>query len=273
MRRSLGNLAARSLVSACLLLSISQGARGDSARAQELLNQVASTYKAIKNYVVVINHQRRGGAAPVLGVTPQPNAHIADNEGPATVIPFDPMMLIESRIVLARSGRAVHYQVGAPGSKPAMLWIDSGDITWQYRPKIKKYTEQPAAEWPQRPGPGPGLPGLEWKYFTKFRAIGGMANHATLLKEDVAPDDTCPSAFSVVELKIGTAIVEDLHIMTKSSLVCQSIVRRHFIGGGGHLEYFTDTTSWKFLKTSDPIDPSLFIFHPPKHVKKVTHFK
>lgn len=201
-----------------------------------------------------------------------PDAHIADGDEGETVLPFDPLSSPESVIVLARSGRAFHYQIGAPGNKNPMLWITNGDITWHYRPWLKEYTEIPAGEWPKEAGPAAGLPGIEWKYFAKFRAIAGMTNRAKLLKDDVAPNDTCPSASSVLELQLGTGAVEELHVLTKSNLVCQSIVRRR-MSFGGHVEYFVDTTSWKFLATSEPIDPGLFIFRPSKGTRKVQHFK
>ncbi len=140
-----------------------------SDRTTDLLQNVGATYAAVSAYVINVEQTRSGrglaGAGPGMDVAP-PAGH-----------------RILNRILIARSGEMFHYEISNPIS--ALTWITNGEKTWTYSPELKEYTERDAESWPTRLGPGPGLPGLDWQYVSKFRALGGMAASAKLLKDDI----------------------------------------------------------------------------------------
>lgn len=248
-----------------LLLAFLPVAEAQTSQTAELLQKIAATYNNIHSYVIAVQRDRRGGNSPI------PSDHIADMQH-GLFLPREPALL-NSAILLASSGKNFRYQIEATGTKNPMVWLTNGKTTWHYWPNVNKYTQTSAEPWPSQAGPGRGLPGIEWKYFAKFRAIAGMGNRAKLAKIDIPPDDTCPATSAILELQLRTgadAATEELHVMTRSGLVCESVVRSR-LPFGGHMEYFTDTTSWTYRQTNGKIDPTLFLFTPPKHAKRVLH--
>lgn len=256
--------AMRSIAAFFLLVSFPDPGKAQSSQVYELLQKIAFTYSSIHEYVIVVTHQRTGGKEPIQ------TDHIADMQR-GMAFPIERQRLqLTSVMLLARSGQAFHYQINwADGSDP-ILWITNGQTTWHYRSVLKEYTEFPAEPWPRQAGPGRGLPGIEWKYFTKFRAIAGMVNRAKLRQENIAPNDVCPTKTSIVDLQLQSGAAdatEELHVLTRSGLVCESVVRSRRVWGG-HVEYNTDTTTWSYRRISGKVDPKLFVFIPPKKVKK-----
>lgn len=241
-----------------------QSGLGQCSEVMELLQKVAASYRAIQVYDIVVQHRQAGGTGPIQ------TDHIADGAFTNPSIIHELLPPVAS-IVIARSGERFRFQSGDPAWKDPSLWITDGQTTWHYFHGLNKYTEEPAMPWPARPGESGGLPGIEWKYFGRFRVVDSMTDRATLVKENVPASGVCPATTSIVDLRLERlpeAATEELHIMARSGLVCKSIVRKR-IERGGRVEYFTDTNRWTYRKVAGDIDPRLFVFVLPKHAKQV----
>ncbi len=105
----------------------------------------------------------------------------------------NPRKIEASHITLSRLGEKLRYDLKTPLSEH-WQWITDGHTVWCYRPDLNLYTVNPADPWPKVLGPGPGLPGVEWKYITKFLAIAKMAGQTKRISDDLPPSRTCPGA-------------------------------------------------------------------------------
>jgi hypothetical protein len=139
---------------------------------------------------------------------------------------------------------------------------------WCYRRDLNLYTAAPAEPWPKVLGPGPGLPGVEWKYVAKFIAIAGMADRARLVDDDLPPTHACPGPSISVELPLtpdGT-FVEDLRVLSRTYLPCESIIHR-MVRTSRAVSDIDETIIWNFHAESP--NPDLFIFSPRRHARQV----
>jgi hypothetical protein len=155
-----------------------------------------------------------------------------------------------------------------------MLWLTDGNTTWLYRSDQNEYTQEPTEPWNTPSGTADGLPGFEWRLFAKFRTLAGVAAHAELLKDDIAPDATCTGRTALVSIdlsQLAEPVKEELRIDTKTGLVCAATTRvlRHVRVTPA--EYVTHRV-WNYRQLSAP-DPSSFRFDPPKGAKRVSHFR
>lgn len=251
-----------------LLLLGAQSGMGQSSELTELLQKVAATYQGIHNYDIAVHYRRTGGKTPIQ------TDHIADRAFTNPAIIHDLLSPVTS-IVIARSGTRFRFQSGDPSWKDPSLWITNGEITWHYLHGLNKYTEEPARPWSAPPGENGGLAGIEWRYFGRFRVVDRMIHRATLVKENVPASEVCPAITSTINLRLNggrDATTEELHIMARTGLVCESIVRKR-IKRGGRVEYFTNTNTWAYREVAGEIDPKLFLFVPPKHAKRVTNLR
>ncbi len=177
------------------------------------------------------------------------------------------------RITLARSGQCFLYGRHTTFGK-IWEWRTDGYKTWCYRRDLHLYTEAQADSWPTQLGPGPGLPGDEWKYFTKFLAIADMSERAHIIRDDVPPDKSCLGPSVIVELDLSEGrepAREDLHILTHSHLPCRTVIYRlRRSAQSGVMMDSTETITWRFR--NEPPHPSLFVFTPPKKSKRVKQF-
>ena len=133
---------------------------------------------------------------------------------------------------------------------------------------LNKYTEEPAGPWPAHPAEGHGPPSIEWKYLGRFRVVDSMSDKAKPMKENVEASADCPGVTAIIDLQLSADANEELHIMTRSGLVCQAVVRsRRDVGP--KVGYFTDTTTWRYGSVTGDAERKLFVFVPPKHAKRV----
>lgn len=256
----------------CLLLLLAAGpgpARAQSEVAS-LLDQLSRTVRELylNGYVVDIDYHNWadphygpdvGGTAFDPNAISAPDFHRKDDGG------YD-------RITMARLGERFRFvfrnKVGG-----ITQWTTDGHTLWCYREDLNAYTRTAAPPWPKELGSGPGLPGDEWEYLTKFLAIAGMADHARIVSDDLPPDADCPGPSALVELTLTTgrdAATERLRILTQSHLPCRDTIDQTYTHG---LAISTDrhrTITWKFHP--DPPPPGYFTFAPRKHAKKVKRF-
>ncbi|HKD09102.1 MAG TPA: hypothetical protein VKB79_24580 [Bryobacteraceae bacterium] len=129
-------------------------------------------------------------------------------------------------------------------------WTTDGHLTWAYRPDRNVYTQTQAEPWPERLGPGPGLPGTEWKYLTKFLAIGDMSQRATIDRDDIPADKNCagPSVLMTLSLSDDPDLPssENLRILTRSYLPCYSVITRREKSPHASLEDTVESIIWRF---------------------------
>lgn len=232
-------------VSILLFAALAAFAQEPDVRA--LFQKVASVYGATSNYVIRMQSSNTGRA---LGAA-------AD-------------LVAINMITLTRSGKALRYEIKSGVTGQTLLWISDGVTEWRYSPQKRQYTESEAAAWPAEAGPGPGLAGLDWTYFSKFRALPGMALSATLVKTET----TCGGPTALIEIRIPKTedrITERLWIHTEKGLVCRSEVYRVRTGRGGLVNYDRITT-WTYEQLGGTVDPGLFAFQPPKGTKLVKKF-
>ncbi len=120
---------------------------------RNLLGEVSSAVRAryLGGYVVSIDRHERAslhyGFAPGGTLRDQP---------PAPIIHFKDDG-IHDVITLARPGRQVRYDLRNKAAQQ-WQWLTGGQTLWTYCRDAGLYTEKPAEPWPQRLGPGPGLP-------------------------------------------------------------------------------------------------------------------
>jgi len=174
------------------------------------------------------------------------------------------------RIVLARSSGKMRFERKNSAGED-WDWRADGQSVICYRRDLNLYTETPADPWPERLGPGPGLPGEEWKYFAKFLAIEDMTDHAQILKDDVPPDRFCDGASTLITLILAEdqePARELLRVLTRSHLPCHSTIIRTRVSRAGPMEQ-TETITWRFRPRPEP---SFFVFAPHKRAKKVKGF-
>ncbi|MEO7145354.1 MAG: hypothetical protein ABI165_17805 [Bryobacteraceae bacterium] len=255
-----------------LCSSILSHAQSPPSEIDDLLRQVASKCRELYRQGYAVDIRRRRIQRPHFGEAGQPGGNRI-----GLPIPLPPGALSidgqVEQIKLARSGRHLRYEVRNVLGPVWDWWTDEQTI-WCYRPVLGLYTETRADPWPTRLGPGPGLPGIEWKYFTKFLAIDDMRGHASIVKDDVDPDSSCHGPSVVVELKLSgrrNPATEDLRILTRSRLPCQTVI--HWLRRGtlvGADTDSTDTIAWSFQDR--PPAPAVFVFTPPKNAKRVTKF-
>src|SRR5487761_2269820 len=232
----------------------------------DVLKSVASTCRELyqHGYVVDIDHHRTDqrrfdGSSPNsdrMGV-PAPQMKTA-SEG------------MVDRIVLGRSSRNFRFElVNTTGED--WQWTTDGRTIWCYRRDLKAYTEVKAAPWPQRLGPGDGLPGYEWKYFTKFLAIADATGQARILDDNIPPDQDCLGASVLIELTLAGGdepAKERLRVLTHEHLPCHSTAS--FVRWARGIPYdFKEDIAWRFR---DRVDPNLFVFTPDKQAKRVSRF-
>ncbi len=278
----------------CLLLTfalIAQQQQPPNADIASVLQKVAGSYTAISDYVITVTQESYFGPSPIrddgviaqttggadaMALPPHGGDHFnyQDTTDPAQSAPFFYDWPAPASMMLARSGRSFHFEGVVPNNKNKILWITNGQTTWHYGPRLQKYTELPARPWPERAGPGLGLPGLEWQYFTKFRALAGMANRARLVSTHVKSDEACPGPTTEIELQVGTVDqkkTERLRILNSNNLVCESKVE--YQTSKNHGQLVTVTTTWRYDQVSGLINPELFTFNPPKGAKRVASFQ
>lgn len=218
--------------------------------ASTLLQRVASAYANVRDYVIDVDYWNYGAA---LGVQPRDRGST-------------------QRITIARSG-----------DKFAFRWRDGGrDLIWntdglqelQYRADLKEYILKPAAPWPAMQGPGPGLPGIEWSYFARFRAIGGAIPNISAYRGTMKPDRTCPFPTAVVEIQLSEGknpVKERLRVDAGTALICtMSSERVMEVRTSKHMQW--REFHWTYRRTSGPVDEELFTCDPPGKAKAVDRF-
>ena len=179
----------------------------------------------------------------------------------------DPRKAAASHITLARLGDKLRYDLRNPVAE-RWQWITDGRTVWCYRPDLNVYTVNPADPWPKLLGPGPGLPGVEWKYITKFLAIDKMAAQTKFISDDLAPTRACPGPSIALEIHLPDApYVEDLRILSRTYLPCETFI--HGFKKGVHMTAtdIDETINWTFR--DGPPAPDYFVFSPRKRAKQV----
>jgi hypothetical protein len=229
---------------------------------QTVLDQVTSAIRAryLGGYLVSIDRHQR--AEPHYG--PGVGGTMFDGEALDPVIPFKDDGAHDV-ITLARLGHRVRCDLHNKGDQ-RWQWLTDGHTLWTYCLDVGLYTEEPAMPWPQSLGPGPGLPGWEWHYFAKFLALSGMADHARIVSDDLAPTAECPGPSVLLEITIPGG-KEKLRVLSRSYLPCQAIIRWSVSPKLALLTDFDETIVWKFAP--DPPVASLFLFAPRKGAKRV----
>lgn len=218
-----------------------------------LFQKVASVYGATSGYVIRAQSSNTGRA-------------LSGGAGdPAFTRPPDPTA--QNTVTLARSGKSMRYEAKSGVSGQTLIWITDSVTEWKYRPQQRQYTESTAMPWPAQAGPGPGLPGIDWTYFSKFRALPGVAQSATLVKTDT----TCNGPTALVEIRIPETtepVTERLWIQMDTGLVCRSEIHRVSSGRGG-VSSWDRITTWTYEQVGGTVDPGLLSFQPPKSAKLV----
>jgi hypothetical protein len=229
---------------------------------KRFLDQVSSAVRAryLDGYVVSIDRHKR--ADPHFGLAL--GGTLRDQFPPAPIIHFRDDG-IHDLVTLARLGHCVRYDLHNKAGE-TWLWLTDGQMLWTYCRNIGLYTEVPAEAWPKRLGPGPGLPGVEWKYVDKFLALSGMTNKARFVSDDLAPTSECPGPSTLLELTIPGG-KEELRVLSKSHLPCQSTTHRTIRTPRAGLYDLDETIVWKFAP--DPPAASLFVFTPNRGSKRV----
>jgi hypothetical protein len=243
-----------------ILLTFCGLARAQSY-ADQTLKQLASTCRDLyeHGYAVDIYRRRIDQRRFAGGSSDMPRMH---GPGDGAI----------DRIVLGRLSPNLRFELVNSGGED-WQWTTNGQTIWCYRRDLKAYTEAIAAPWPQRLGPGDGLPGYEWKYFAKFLAIEDEKDRARVLKDDIPPDHDCEGASVLIELTLAEGDAparEELRVLTRKHLPCHSTTYFTRLGHGRMPYDFKEDITWRFR---DQIDPSLFVFAPDKHARKVARFR
>ena len=243
------------------------------SQVSELLEQVGHTCRRLylHGYVVDVDRHRtieqhfsmRGGSGQPGGdryglpIPPSPLRHDGEID----------------HITLAHSGQCFLYELRNTFGH-IWEWRTDGYSVWCYRRDLHLYTEKKADPWPTQLGPGPGLPGYEWKYFAKFLALADMSARAHVIRDDVAPDRFCNGPSVIVGLALNEGrepAREELRILTRSHLPCHSVIYRlRRSAEGGVMMDSTETITWRFRNKLP--DPGLCAFKPPRGSKRVEHF-
>lgn len=228
-----------------------------------LLERVAAKYKTLNDYVVEIESSDFGQCLNC-------NSMVRPF-GPPTPSSIGPRSL--NRIILARRDAAVHYEVRTEGLKYGLTQITDGVTSWHYRPDLKEYIQETVSPSPPPTGPGHGLPGLEWSFLMRFRALSDFANRARVIRRCNVLGDSCSGPSTLVEIRISEnpVNVEELLISDESSLVCESTLVQEQVRRGFHRRY-TTKTRWRFRTLWQPIPAELFVFVPPKKTRRVKRF-
>lgn len=249
-------------VTLCAAFLLRQSPIMAQSDVQTVLDQVTSAVRAryLGGYLVSIDRHKR--AAPHYGGALGGSGF---DDGPlAPNIPFGDDGAHDV-ITLARLGHYVRYDVRNSGGDRWQLLTD-GNTLWTYRQDIGLYTEEPAEPWPQRLGPGPGLPGIEWHYFAKFLALSGMADNTRLISDDLAPTAACPGPSALLEISLPDG-KEELRVLSKSHLPCQSKTLRNGSSAHGIHSDVDETIVWRFAP--DRPAASFFVFAPHKGARRV----
>jgi len=173
------------------------------------------------------------------------------------------------RITLARLGKGFRYDIRNSADEQ-WQWITDGHTVWCYRNDLNVYTVTEANPWPERLGPEPGLPGVEWKYLTKFLAIADAAERAQILRDDAPPDKTCSGPSVAIELSLAEGsepLREQLRVLARSHLPCQTVIDRTRQDRRAGPADSRETISWRFQ--DGPPAPGFLIFTPRAHAKRV----
>jgi outer membrane lipoprotein-sorting protein len=235
------------LLLSCQPVSFSQG-----VSASALVARVGERYRDLTAYVIQVE---RGNEAHAV------TADVAGSGRPST-----------TSIFLARSGHSVHYEVIR--NHPVLIWISDSKQAWRYRPDLKEYTVEPAPEWIDPPQLEDGLVRMDWEYVSKFRALAGLGDKATLLRAEAPPDSACNGRTALVKIDLSTRQapkVQFVRIDLDSALICDMREETTRILGGQAAAY-TTTTHWSYKQITGPIDPTLFTFTPPKKARQVRKF-
>lgn len=249
---------------------VTSGVAHSQPTVGQLLKEVSSACQELYLHGYAVDITRRVAAEPRFQTgsatvqsdriaLPIPNVHAGGN-------------LSVNRIVLARSGKSLRYELVNPASE-VWQWTTNGETTWCYRRDLNQYQQDDAEPWPVPLAPSTGLPGTEWKYFAKFLAIGDMADRARLVKDDIGPDKFCAGSSVMLELTLAEGkepSKEDLRILNGTHLPCYSVLFRMRTSFNFNLPVdVKETITWRFR---DRLDPMLFVFAPKEHAKRVTHF-
>lgn len=237
-------------------------------RIGQLLNEVGSACRELYLHGYAVDITRRVAAEQRF----QTGSAAVQNDRTALPIPnvHAGSSLSVNRIVLARSGNSLRYELVNPASE-VWQWTTNGKTTWCYRRDLNQYKQDDAEPWPVPLAPGNGLPGTEWKYFAKFLAIGDMADRARLVKDDIGPDKFCAGSSVMIDLTLAEGkepAKEELRILNRTHLPCYLIVYRTRTSFNLPVDV-KETITWRFR---DRLDPILFVFAPKKHAERVTHF-
>ena len=240
--------------------------------AAAFLRHVSAEYRSLNSYVISAKVTRSAGSSPI------PDDHIADLPDPAGEGWINSMFSTDFVrangtywVKIERSGKKVRYEWrDRLGEAAQGILFTDGNTTWKYSARTNKYMEY-ASTWPPFPGPYQGLPGLEWKFVTRFMAVQDMAEKATLKDDDVSPDSICSAPTAKVEIQLakhGHPALETLRVYTRTGLICQSIDWQARMSGV-HVQEFRNTTTWDYLTVaSAPLKD--FEFVPPKGARRVT---
>jgi hypothetical protein len=174
-----------------------------------------------------------------------------------------------NRLHMQRSGKAIRTEMERTATGSPLITISDGMTEWSYEAGGKEYTERPAPAWPDPPGPtslGEGLSHFDWRFFSRFRAIGSALPLAKL----IGIDQSCESADTAhVQIQIGgsgrnnkESVQEDLWISVATGLVCRMSIRENVITRG-QLNTWETATTWKYEKVGSPIDAGVFTFQLP----------
>ena len=233
-------------------LVVGSGLQAQSEDLSSLLSKIAKRYATLTDYVIQIEtyHSAHALTADTLNLHAPPN-----------------------RITLARSGLKLRYEVSGPLT--SLTWITDGERTWAYKPDLKEYTIGDAVPWKDVPTREDGLQHLDWEYVSKFRALVGFVQRATLIKGSIPPSKECPTATALIKLDIGhpkQPATEILRVDVDSGLVCSSEQEVTHLSRGTPAIYNT-TTHWSYHQLKPPTDENLFRFAPPKSAKLVKQFR
>jgi len=194
----------------------------------------------------------------------------ADRQGtPVPVIPFGNDGF-RGDITLARLKTSFRYEIRNSLGQ-TWQWITDGKLVWSYRPDRNVYTQAKAQPGPERLGPEPGLPGIEWKYVTRFLAIGDMSQRATVVRDDIGPDNNCSGPSVLIKLSLSDDLTapssESLRVLTRSYLPCYSVITRRERGWRLTMTDTVESMTWRFR--DEPPDANEVAFHPKSSARLV----